>query len=453
MKYYILTGIICMFFIFTLMSSLKSEEFNSQEQEIKKITLNNGLDVILFENHVVPLVTIEIASKNGSFTETPDYNGLSHLYEHLFFKGNKVIPNQTQYKEKIRELGIDYNGVTSTESVRYYFTLPSYNLEQGLTFMNDAIRSPLFDKQELDKEINVVLEEYNMKESRPYSHLFREINKRMFADYYYKVNTIGDRKAIETANSKKMLNIQKKFYVPNNCALIIAGDINENETLNLIKQIFGNWESGKNPFEQEPPIKYPPLKETQTVIVDQKVNNAAIMIKWNGPSVLFDKKDTCVADVCSTVISLPTSKTYKKLVEAGIAVSMYLWSDNSQFAPSVSFSCTVNPSKVMEAKKIMLEEIEKMSSPGYFSEDEVERAKKSIEVSYLFEQEDVQEFALLLGSQWTTRGLDYYKDYLKNIGMVKKDNLIEFLKTYVIDKPYVMGIMVSKEDQEKYKIF
>lgn len=449
MKYYILTAI-CLFFIFISTASVLSSTY---ELNIDEITLNNGLKVILLENHTVPLVTIEIASKNGSFTETPEYNGLSHLYEHMFFKGNKVIPNQTQYKEKIRELGIDYNGITSTESVRYFFTLPSYNLENGLKFMNNAIRNPLFDKAELDKEIKVVLEEYNMGESKPYSNLYRQMNKRLFSQYYHKVNTIGDREVITNATREKMLNIQKKYYIPNNCALIIAGDINKNETLKLSKEIFGNWEKDLNPFIKDPPVKHPPLKETQTFVFNQKVNNASIIMKWYGASVLDNKKDTFIADVCSRVISLPTSKTYKKLVEsAGIAVSMYLGSYNALYSPTVSFSATVTPSNVMEAKKIMIQEINKMKEKDYITEDEIERAEKAIEVSYLFEQEEVQDFALLLGGQWATNGLGYYKDYLENIYTVKKDNVIEFLKTYVIGKPYVMGIMVSEEDQKKYNI-
>ncbi|HET6639537.1 MAG TPA: insulinase family protein, partial [Gemmatimonadota bacterium] len=93
------------------------------ELPIHTTTLDNGLEVIVIENHAVPLVTIELDVKNGAYTETPEYNGLSHLYEHMFFKGNRTIPNQEEYLERVNELGAAWNGTTSTERVNYYITV------------------------------------------------------------------------------------------------------------------------------------------------------------------------------------------------------------------------------------------------------------------------------------------------------------------------------------------
>ena len=122
------------------------------KEVIKTKTLSNGLQVIVIENHSIPLVTVEIAVKNGAFTEPPEFNGLSHLYEHMFFKGNAVIPTQEAYLRRIRELGIVFNGTTSSERVNYYFTLPSKNAKEGLVFMRDAIMTPKFDEKEFKKE-------------------------------------------------------------------------------------------------------------------------------------------------------------------------------------------------------------------------------------------------------------------------------------------------------------
>src|SRR5437762_8819094 len=84
---------------------------------IESHTCANGLEVLVVEDHALPLVTVEIAAKNGSMTEPPEYNGLSHLYEHMFFKANKALPSQEAYLARIRELGIEFNGTTSTERV------------------------------------------------------------------------------------------------------------------------------------------------------------------------------------------------------------------------------------------------------------------------------------------------------------------------------------------------
>src|SRR6187399_1583022 len=118
--------------------------------------LKNGLEVLVIEDKTVPLISIEICVKNGSYTEDPEYNGLSHLYEHMFFKANKDIPSQEAFLGRVKELGIRFNGTTSNERVNYYFTLNKKFLSEGLSFMNSAIRYPIFDEGEMKKENPVV---------------------------------------------------------------------------------------------------------------------------------------------------------------------------------------------------------------------------------------------------------------------------------------------------------
>src|SRR5271165_1389238 len=110
---------------------------------IREHTCPNGLTVLVAENHALPLVTIEIAARNGSMTEPPEFNGLSHLYEHMFFKANKAIPSQEAYLARTRELGMSWNGTTNTERVNYFFTTTADHLDPAMVFMHDAIVSPL----------------------------------------------------------------------------------------------------------------------------------------------------------------------------------------------------------------------------------------------------------------------------------------------------------------------
>jgi len=111
--------------------------------------LKNGMEVLVIEDKTVPLITVEICVRNGSYTETPDYNGLSHLYEHMFFKANKDLPSQEAFLNRVNELGISFNGTTSEERVNYYFTLNKRFLHEGLAFMNSAIRYGRNERVEL----------------------------------------------------------------------------------------------------------------------------------------------------------------------------------------------------------------------------------------------------------------------------------------------------------------
>ena len=178
--------------------------------------LANGLEVLVVEDKSVPLATVEITTKNGSYTESPEFNGLSHLYEHMFFKANKNYPSQETFMAKVRELGIVFNGTTSEERVNYFFTLPKNNWVAGLNFMNSAIRYPLFLAEEMKKENVVVDGEFQRNESNPYFPLYMEMNHALWGDLFSRKNVIGDHTIINTATPAKMQAIKDKYYWPNN---------------------------------------------------------------------------------------------------------------------------------------------------------------------------------------------------------------------------------------------
>ncbi|MBA3806313.1 MAG: insulinase family protein, partial [Acidobacteria bacterium] len=193
-----------------------------QAQLVNRV-LSNGLEVIVLEDHSVPLVTIELACKNGSYTEPPELNGLSHLYEHMFFKSNRSVANQEEYLKQIGQMGIAYNGQTQTELVNYYYTTTSPNMRVAMQFMRDSVRWPLFDKNEFEREREVVIGEIDRNESNPFFYLNREINDRLFFKYPSRKNPLGNRQTVSTATPDMMRLIQGRYYVPNNSAIVVTG--------------------------------------------------------------------------------------------------------------------------------------------------------------------------------------------------------------------------------------
>src|SRR6202022_3565761 len=172
--------------------------------DIASKVLSNGLEVVVLEDHSVPIVTIELAVRHGSFTEPPELNGLSHLYEHMFFKANRAIANAEQYLQRIGQLGIAYNGETREEVVEYYFPPPSPNLRAAMNFMRDATRYPLFDEAEFDRERQVVIGEIDRNESEPGHYLNKEMNERLFYKYPSRKHPLGDRKTVAGATTAMM---------------------------------------------------------------------------------------------------------------------------------------------------------------------------------------------------------------------------------------------------------
>src|SRR5579883_206384 len=192
-------------------------------------TLKNGLEVCVIQNHLVPLVTLEICTRNGSFTEPPEYNGLSHLYEHMFFKANGAIPSQEEYLKRIHELGINFNGSTHEEFVNYFFTLPSTNFDPGMKFMSDAIMTPKFDENELEKERHVVIGEFDRDQAQPLFGLQEGMDSTVWSAYISRKTPLGVRPTILSATQEQMHTIQHRYYIPNNSLLIIAGDVKPEE--------------------------------------------------------------------------------------------------------------------------------------------------------------------------------------------------------------------------------
>ena len=224
---------------------LASSALGAQRAELEKViqrkVLPNGLEVIVAENHGVPIVTVEITVRNGSFTQSPEYAGLAHMYEHMFFKSNDKYPNPDQFIDRASELGAVFNASTREEQVNYYLTVPSDSLEGGMRFLAAALLGAKFRQDELERERQVVIGEYDRNESSPFFRLEEAMGRKLWATEWSRKNVIGDRRVISTVTPEKMRAIQELYYVPNNSVLIISGDVNPARSFAMAGQIFSLW--------------------------------------------------------------------------------------------------------------------------------------------------------------------------------------------------------------------
>src|SRR5438046_1726316 len=158
------------------------------ERRIQRQVLPNGLEVIVVENRGVPLVTIEVDVRNGSFTQGPQFEGLSHLYEHMFFKANTEYPQPDQFVGPTTEVSAGFHGQTREEVVNYYVTLPADSLEAGMRFLAAPLNGPLFRQDELARERAGVIGEYDRNESNPFYHFTTAIDKALWTTAWSRKN-------------------------------------------------------------------------------------------------------------------------------------------------------------------------------------------------------------------------------------------------------------------------
>lgn len=410
--------------------------------------LKNGLEVIVIENRAVPLVTIEIAVKNGSYTEPPDYNGLSHLYEHMFFKTNERSKEEG-YMEKVGEYGIFRNAQTREEVVNYYATCVKTSLKPAMTIMRDAIRYPLFDKSELEQERIVVLDEFSRNESNPFYHLSRAVDLKLWYKYYSRKNPLGERDVIATATPEKMHTIQGKFYVPNNSALIVAGDVNAAEIFKMAEEMYGDWPRAEDPFIKNPLVTHPPLTKDEAVIVTQPVQAATVFMAYHGPSTDTDAPATYAADVFSFVLRQPDSKFARALIDSGLATAAGIGYLTQRNVGPIQVTAQTTPDKLKDAIKAINAEIAKFDAPDYITDEQLESAKTLLEANEIFSREKPSEYAHTVSFWWASSGLDYYGNYVENVKKVTKADIKRYVDRYIKGKNRVVGVMLSEQDKQR----
>jgi zinc protease len=419
---------------------------------IKRKVLTNGLEIIVVENHGVPLVTIEADVKNGSFTQPPEFAGLAHMYEHMFFRANSKFPDPESFVDRAGDLGAVFNGTTSEERVNYYLTTPADSLSAGMSFLASALQGPLFRQDELERERQVVIGEYDRNESSPFFQLTRAMDERLYPGNFSRKNIIGDRQVILSTTPEKMRTIQRKYYVPNNTALIVAGDVDPARVFSLAEQLLGAWPRGNDPFAQDPIPPIPALTKSEGLVVESNVGAVTIFIQWQGPSVGKDPAATYAADVFSDVLNDPGSKFQQRLVDSGLWQTMGVnYYTLNQTGP-ITISGQTSPDNLKKALAALYAEIAKFNLPSYFDAEELENVKAHRAVTSAFDRERASGFAHTLGFWWSVASLEYYMGYVDNMAKQTTDNLRAYGRKYIVGKPHITGVLLAPEMRQALRL-
>ncbi|HEX8177426.1 MAG TPA: pitrilysin family protein [Pyrinomonadaceae bacterium] len=414
--------------------------------------LANGLEVVVLEDHSVPLVTVEMAVKNGSFTEPPELNGLSHLFEHMFFKSNRATANAEDYLANIGKLGVAYNGSTREEIVNYYFTTTTPNYPVAMRLMRDSIRFPLFEEREFAREQQVVIGELDRNESNPYFYLNQELMNRLFYKFPSRKQPGGNRETVSKATTNIMRMIQKRYYVPNNSALIVTGDVQPEEIFRQAQELFGDWPRAEDPFVKFPLVEHPPLAKNEGLVLTQPVQNVIIAIGWHGPSIGKDNEATYAADVFSFILRQPNSRFQRALVDTGLVNAVDISYYTQRNVGPIMLTAQTTPDKARAAIKAIYNEVAHFNDKDYFTDEQLENAKALLEADDLFSREKLSDYSHTLGFWWASTGLDYFRGYLGNLRRTSRADINRYVSNYVLGKPRVSIVMMSDEAQRSVQL-
>lgn len=397
----------------------------------------------MVENHGVPLVTAELVVKNGAFTQPPELSGLSHMYEHMFFQANRRYPSAGDFTDRLSSIGAVYNGTTREELVNFYGSVSSDSLPAILRLLAAAYREPLFLREELEREREVVLGEYDRNEASPFFRLTQELDRRLYPGNFSRKNMIGDREVLRNVTPEQLRFIQHTYYVPNNTALIIAGDVLPDVAFKLAEGEFGDVPRGRDPFALHPVPPIPALTGNSAVIVEEDVGAVTVFIQWQGPSVGRDPGGTYAADVFSDILNDPDSEFQQRLVDSGLWLGVIVNYYTLNNVGPITISGQTTPDRLRPALAALFAEIARFDTQEYWDQEALEATKAQRAVSSAFDRERSSGFAHTLGFWWSVADLEYYMGYVDNMAAQAIGDLRHYARTYIVGKPHVAGVMIT----------
>jgi zinc protease len=270
--------------------------------------------------------------------------------------------------------------------------------------------------------------------------------------YVSRKQALGQRAVIKSATVEKMHFIRDRYYIPNNAALIVSGDVKAADVFRLAEQNFADWKRGPDPFPANNPPAFPSLK-SQLVVREARIPDVVIRMRFFGPSVGKDEPDVHVSQLFSTLLQQPTSRFYHNLVDSGLVTSMGVGADNARFTGTVSFFLRTSPENTRRTIDALKREIAAMGEPLYFSAQEIADAKGIIADRSKFERNDVHSFTIQTTARWwAMAGTDYYETFPSVVAGLSAQQLTDFAREYLVGKPFVLGIGAQNETLKRLNI-
>jgi len=361
--------------------------------QFKRFKLDNGLTVLVHEDHNTAMAVVNILYKVGARDESPEQTGFAHLFEHLMFGGSVNIPN---YDGPLQQVGGENNAFTSNDITNYYISLPANNLETAFWLESDRMLSLAFSEQSLEVQRQVVCEEFKQRYlNQPYGDVWLKLRPLAYKVHPYRWATIGkELKHIEDATMADVKAFFKKYYTPQNAIMVVAGDVDFATVKVFAEKWFAGIPAGES-FARNLPAE-PEQTEARREDVEADVPVSSLYLAFHGPDRLSD--DYQRMDLLSDILSRgSSSRLYRSLVK-----QQKLFTDiNAYVLGSIDANLFVVEGKPVEgvsleeAENAIWRELETMKGT-LVEERELQKVKNKIESTLLFAELSILDKAMNL---------------------------------------------------------
>jgi predicted Zn-dependent peptidase len=367
---------------FTLLALLILSATTAQKVSYEEYDLDNGLHVILHQDNNAPVVTTSVMYHVGAKDENPEKTGFAHFFEHLLFEGTKNIERGEWFKI-VSSNGGQNNANTTQDRTYYYEVFPSNNLELGLWLESERLMHPIINKIGVDTQSEVVQEERRLSyDNAPYGRWREQMFIGLFKKHPYRWQTIGSLEHLASASLDDFKEFNKKYYVPNNAVLVVAGDIEIDKTKKMIQDYFGPIPKGTD-IERKTFVEDPITTTIKTKYNDPNIQIPAILMGYRTPAQT--DRDAYILDMVSTYLSDgKSSKLYKKLVdEKKKALQVFAFNGSQEdYGAYVVGALPVGETSLEDLKKEIDEEIAKLQSE-LISEKDYQKLQNKFENNFV----------------------------------------------------------------------
>lgn len=419
----------------------------AQAFEVKEFSLANGMKVLLVESPKAPVVTVQIWYKVGSRNEIMGRAGLSHMLEHMMFKGTPHVPKGA-FSKTIRKNGGNDNAFTSQDFTAYFENLAADRVELALELEADRLRGLLLDDKEFQLEREVVKEERRLRiEDDPQSYLAESLQAQAFMVHPYHWPIIGWFSDLEAMTREDLKRHYDTYYVPNNATLVVVGDIKTEALLPTITRLFE-----PIPSRPVPPLQIvaePEQRGERRITVKREAQLPFFMAAYRSPN--YTNGDVYALDILESILAHgKTSRLYQGLVyEQKSALMAACEFDHLKTDPDL-FYCyaMVKPGRTIEeVEQALYREIARLQTT-LPSEEELQRAKNQVEAGYVFGQDSTFRQAMILGQSETVgAGWRYEEQYLERIRGVKAEDIQRVARRYFVEEARTVGLLLPTPGQ------
>ena len=408
------------------------------ELQVEKYRLDNGLTVVIAPNPATPVAAVQLWVKAGSTAESPERAGMSHILEHMAFKGTRLRGVGAIARE-VESLGGDINAYTSFDHTVYLITISGRYIENALEILADTLGNSVFDAEELARELEVILEEVRMNEDNPE----RVVGKALFSEAYqkhpYGRPVIGYVDTIKKTTREDLLAYFNKWYTPQNMVLVITGAVDPKASRPLIENTFGRLATRPAPEANWP--KEPPQTGTRVVLKEKEASRVYLEMGFHGPSM--SDPDVFAFDLLSMILgSGETSRLHLAVKDRlGLVDSVYAASYTPRDPGLLFVGGVMSPDKAREAlREILYETFRLVAAPP--EEQELTRAKTVTETSFVYSLESVSAMARRVGFFETVlNDAGFAQKYLQGIRAVTTQDIQAAAKRYLFPENLTVSMV------------